>query len=121
MLTKQKVYYFYSCYQVLNVIKSLCSMNACRHELEQITGGSFQSCRPLRGHATGFQTNNYGPPMKMLRGSDAYRGPLISNGGNFAGNRGGYNRGGYSNRGYGMGSSRGRGGNWGGGGFRGRY
>jgi len=121
MLTKQEVYYFCSCYQVLNVIKSLCSMNACRHELEQITGSSFQSYRPLRGHATSFQTS-YGPPMKMLRGSDAYRGPLISNGSNFAGSRGGgYNRGGYNNRGYGMGSSYGRGGNWSGGGFRGRY
>lgn len=104
------------------MIKALCSMNACRHELEQITGGGFQS--RTRGYA---YRSNYNTPSKMMRGSGGYRGPISkseSYGGDsgFGGNRGSGYRGGYNNRGYGMGSSRGQGGNWnGGGGFRGRY
>ncbi|EZA54348.1 Dosage compensation regulator [Ooceraea biroi] len=110
--------------KVLSVIKSLCSMNACRHELEQITGGGFQSRRPPRGHVSGFQSSMY-RPAKLSRGDD-YQEPSVSNDGNYSGrnfgNRGGgYNRGGYNNRGYGMGSSRGWRGNWGSGGYRGRY
>lgn len=104
--------------KVLSVIKALCSMNACRHELEQITGGvGFQS-RP-RGHA---YHSNFNTPPKMMRGSGGYRGSNSdSYGGNggFSGHRGGGYRDGYSNRGYG--NPRGRG-NWNGGGrFRGRY
>lgn len=108
--------------QVLSVIKALCSMNACRHELEPITDGGFQS--RTRGHAT--YRSSYNTPPKLMRGSGGYRGPVSNNesyggGDGFSGNRGGY-RGGYGSRGYGMGGPRGRGGNWnGGGGFRGRY
>lgn len=110
--------------QVLSVIKALCSMNACRHELEQITGGGFQS-RPPRGHAT--YRSNYNTPPKMMRGSGGYRGPISNSesyggGSDRGGNCGSGYRGGYNNRGYGMGNSRGQGGNWNGGsGFRGRY
>ena len=106
------------------MIKALCSMNACRHELEPITGG-FQSARPPRGHVTGFR-GNFNTPPKMMRGSGGYRGPVSNNesyGGNsgFNDNRSGsYNRGGY-NRGYTMGNPRGRGGNWNNSGNRGRY
>ncbi|XP_072762492.1 dosage compensation regulator mle isoform X1 [Anoplolepis gracilipes] len=117
--------------KVLSVIKSLCSMNACRHELEQITGGNFQSRRP-REHI-GFHLN-HGTPAKMMRGNGGYRGSSFTNndsygrsgGDNFGGNSGrGYSggyRGGY-NRGYGP---RGRRGNWsggsgGGGGYRSHY
>ncbi|KYN40307.1 Dosage compensation regulator [Trachymyrmex septentrionalis] len=111
--------------KILSVIKALCSMNACRHELEPITGGGFQSARPPRGHVTGFR-GNFNTPPKMMRGGGGYRGPVSNNesyGGNSGGfndNRsGGYNRGSY-NRGY-MGSPRGRGGNWNNSGNRGRY
>ncbi|KAG7203525.1 hypothetical protein KM043_013578 [Ampulex compressa] len=99
--------------KVLNVIKSLCGMNAGRFELEQITGGSYQSRRPPRGHVTGFQGDS-GPPSKMLRGNVGYRGASRGYGGynNYGGDRG------YGYRGYAGG---GRGGNWGRGGFRGRY
>ncbi|XP_018058679.1 PREDICTED: dosage compensation regulator isoform X1 [Atta colombica] len=111
--------------KILSVIKALCSMNACRHELEPIIGGGFQSARPPRGHVTGFR-GNFNTPPKMMRGSGGYRGPVSNNesyGGNsgFNDNRsGGYNRGGY-NRGYTMGNPRGRGGNWNNSGNRGRY
>jgi len=99
-------------------------MNACRHELEQITNSGFQL--RTRGHATAYRSN-YNLPPKMMRGNGGYRGPISNSesyggGSGFDGNRGGGYRGGYSNRGSGMGSLRGRGGNWnGGGGFRGRY
>lgn len=100
------------------MIKLLCGMNACRHELEQITGGGFQSRRPPRGHAVGFPSSNYIPP-KMMRGNGGYRGPI---GGGAYGNRGGYRRG-YNNRGYGMGGAN-QGGyrnDGGSGGFHGHY
>lgn len=117
------------------MIKSLCSMNACRHELEQITGGSFQSRRPPREHMTGFHSNHSCTPSKIMRGNGGYRGASFTNsdgygrsgGDGFGSNNSGYagyNRGGYNNRGY---VPRGRRGNWsgrgigGGGGFRGRY
>ncbi|XP_012225679.1 dosage compensation regulator mle isoform X2 [Linepithema humile] len=111
--------------KVLSVIKSLCGMNACRYELEQITGGGFQSRRPPKGHSIGFSANNPSPP-KMMRTNDSYRGPSNANSGNYSGgnsNFGGYQGRGYNrsyNRGYGM---RGRDRNWGGGRgeFRGRY
>ncbi|CAL1683996.1 unnamed protein product [Lasius platythorax] len=126
--------------KVLGVIKSLCSMNACRHELEQITGGSFQSRRPPREPTTGFHSN-YGSPAKLMRGNGGFRGPSFTNsdgygrssgsgGDGFGGNSGGFGggyRGGYNNnRGYGPRGRRGNSapGNWsvgGGGGFRGRY
>lgn len=110
-------------HQVLSVIKALCSMNACRHELEPITAGGFQS--RARGHAA--YRSNYNTPPKIMRGSGGYRGAVSNNesysgGDGFSGNRsgGGY-RGGYGSRGYSMGGLRGRG-NWNsGGGFRGRY
>lgn len=107
------------------MIKSLCGMNACRYELDQITGGGFQSRRPPRGHSTGFHLDS-GNPSKMMRGGAGYRGRPYSGGGN----KGGYSRydnySGYrggSNRGYGMNNSRGRSsGNRGGrGSFRSRY
>ncbi|KYN19949.1 PREDICTED: dosage compensation regulator isoform X1 [Trachymyrmex cornetzi] len=112
--------------KILSVIKALCSMNACRHELEPITGGGFQSARPPRGHVTGFR-GNFNTPPKLMRGGAGYRGPVSNNesyGGNSSGfndnHSGGYNRGSY-NRGYTMGNSRGRGGNWNNNGNRGRY
>lgn len=111
-------------FQVLGVIKALCSMNACRHELQPIIGGGFQSVRPPRGHVTGFRASFITPP-KLMRGSAGYRGPILNNesyggnGGSFNDNRGGGYRGSY-NRGYGMGSPRGRG-NWNNSGNRGRY
>ncbi|XP_076179426.1 dosage compensation regulator mle [Ptiloglossa arizonensis] len=112
--------------KVLSLIKSLCGMNACRYELDQITGGGFQSRRPPRGHSTGFYSDN-GNPAKLMRGSGAFRGNPRGGGFGNGGGGGGYSRddyGGYrgsSNRGYGMHNSRGRGGgNWGGRGFRGR-
>ncbi|XP_033206508.1 dosage compensation regulator mle isoform X1 [Bombus vancouverensis nearcticus] len=107
--------------KVLNVIKSLCGMNACRYELDQITGG-FYSKRPPRGYSTGYHSGS-GNPAKLMRGAGGYRGSLYGD----SGSR--YSRGSYSgyrgggNRGYGMSNSRGRGsGSWGGrGGFRGHY
>ncbi|XP_032690956.1 dosage compensation regulator isoform X2 [Odontomachus brunneus] len=103
--------------KVLDVIKSLCGMNACRYELEQITGGGFQSRRPPR---LDFQPSNYNNPPKLMRG-DNYRNSFSSNNhGNYSGYRGGYNN--YNNRGYGMSGGRGRGGYRGNSdGFRGRY
>ncbi|XP_011877491.1 PREDICTED: dosage compensation regulator [Vollenhovia emeryi] len=102
--------------KVMNVIKALCSMNACRHELEQVTSGGFQTARRWSNFRPSYNT-----PPKMMRGSGGYRGPVSSESGGFSGGGGGGYRGGY-NRGYGVGP-RGRGGNWngGGGGFRGRY
>ncbi|XP_076644853.1 dosage compensation regulator mle isoform X2 [Halictus rubicundus] len=132
--------------KVLGLIKTLCGMNTCRYELDQITGGGFQSRRPPRGHSTGFCSDV--TPPKMMRGRGSFRGtPRFGNGGggNFS-NEGGYGNGGAggggggggafprnnnfagfrggANRGYGTYNSRGRDvGNWGGrgGGFRGRY
>ncbi|KZC09251.1 Dosage compensation regulator [Dufourea novaeangliae] len=106
--------------KVLSLIKALCGMNACRYELDQITGGGFQSRRPPRGHSTGFHSDSSNSP-KMMRGGSGFRGAPRGGGGgfprnnNFGGFRGGANRG--------FNNSRGRGaGNWGGrGGFRGRY
>ncbi|XP_033322753.1 dosage compensation regulator mle isoform X1 [Megalopta genalis] len=126
--------------KVLSLIKTLCGMNACRYELDQITGGGFQSRRPPRGHSIGFHPD--ANPTKIMRGRGGFRGsPRFGNGGgggNFGtegvyGNGGGgggfprnNNFGGFrggATRGYGTFNSRGRdGGNWGGrGGFRGRY
>lgn len=99
--------------KVLSVIKALCGMNACRHELEQITGGGFQSRPPPRGHVTGFNSNSgYASPAKMMRGNGGYRGPLSSGGGNSSG-YGGWGGGSY--RGYGGGGEGGSGGGGGGG------
>ncbi|XP_076767184.1 dosage compensation regulator mle [Xylocopa sonorina] len=119
--------------KVLSVIRALCGMNACRYELDQITGGGFHSRRPPRGHSTGFHSDN-SSPAKMMRGSGGFRGNPYSGGGGGCGGGGGgggysryNNSGGYradGNRGYGINNSRGRGGgNWSGrGGFRGgRY
>ncbi|KAL6264710.1 hypothetical protein P5V15_004809 [Pogonomyrmex californicus] len=106
--------------KVLSVIKALCSMNACRHELEQVSNSGFQS--RTRGHASNYRFN-YTPPPKMMRGN-GYRGPSNESygGSSFSGNYGGGYRGNYNNRDYGTGNSRGRNGNWNnGGGFRGRY
>ncbi|XP_071629985.1 dosage compensation regulator mle isoform X1 [Temnothorax longispinosus] len=111
--------------KTLSVIKALCSMNACRHELEHVASDGFQP----RARGPGFRSN-YNVPPKLMRGSGGYRGPISNSesyggggggsGGGFSGNRGGGYRGGYGNRGRGTGSP--RGGNWnGGGGFRGRY
>lgn len=106
-------------------------MNACRYELDQITGGGFQSRRPPRGHLSGFYSDG-SSAAKMMRGTGGFRGSPrgggFGNGNN--GNGGGFSRnnnyGGFrggANRGYGSYNSRGRGGgNWGGrGGFRGLY
>ncbi|XP_051171646.1 dosage compensation regulator-like isoform X2 [Leptopilina boulardi] len=110
--------------KVLSVIKTLCGMNACRHEMEPITGGGFQSRRPPKGHITGFSASGSGgPPDKMARtdnwNNDGNNG---NSSGGFGGNRGyrgnrGFGRGGRgfgggSGRGYG-GGSRGFSGNWG--------
>ncbi|XP_014482341.1 PREDICTED: dosage compensation regulator isoform X2 [Dinoponera quadriceps] len=116
--------------KVLNVIKALCSMNACRYELEQISSGGFQLRRPPRPD---FQSSNYNNPPKLMRGEDHFRSSSFSSN-NYRGNFGGYRGGpggsggggGYNNRGYGMsgGAPRGRGGGYRdyGGGFRGgRY
>ncbi|XP_076302430.1 LOW QUALITY PROTEIN: dosage compensation regulator mle-like [Lasioglossum baleicum] len=110
--------------KVLNVIKSLCGMNACRYELDQITGGGFYSQRP-RGYLSDFYSDS-GSPTKIMRGGGSYRGGSYAGGGSSSGysrynNYSGYR--GSGNRGYGMGNSRGRsGGNWvGRGNFRGRY
>lgn len=96
-------------------------MNACRYELDQITGG-FYSKRPPRGYSTGYHSGS-GNPAKLMRGAGGYRGSLYGDSGTrySRGSYGGYRGGG--NRGYGMSNSRGRGsGSWGGrGGFRGRY
>lgn len=106
-------------------------MNACRHELEQITGGNFQSRRPPREHMHGFHSNHVSP-AKLMRGNSGYRGSPFTNtdsygrsgGDNFGNNNGGFGggyRGGYNNRGY-VGDPRRRGNrSGGGGGFRGRY
>ncbi|XP_031836743.1 dosage compensation regulator mle isoform X1 [Nomia melanderi] len=117
--------------KVLSLIKTLCGMNACRYELDQITGGGFQSRRPPRGHLSGFYSDG-SSAAKMMRGTGGFRGSPrgggFGNGNN--GNGGGFSRnnnyGGFrsgANRGYGSYNSRGRGGgNWGGrGGFRGLY
>ncbi|KYN07300.1 PREDICTED: dosage compensation regulator isoform X1 [Cyphomyrmex costatus] len=111
--------------KVLSVIKALCNMNACRHELEPITSSSLQSSRPPRGHVTGFRAN-YNTPPKLMRGNGGFRGP-VSNNESYGGHSGGFNdnrsggyRGGFNNRGYAMGGLRGRGGNWNSG-NRGRY
>ncbi|XP_011338594.1 dosage compensation regulator isoform X2 [Ooceraea biroi] len=53
--------------KVLSVIKSLCSMNACRHELEQITGGGFQSRRPPRGHRQKFRQSRWRIQQRRLQ------------------------------------------------------
>lgn len=123
-LVKEQLYLFH---QILSVIKSLCGMNACRYELEQITGGGFQSRRPPKGHSTGFSLSNPSP-SKMIRTNDSYRGPPNANSGNYSGGNSnfgggrdypgrGYNRG--YKRGYGM---RDRDRNWSGKGeFHGRY
>ncbi|XP_043256205.1 dosage compensation regulator isoform X5 [Colletes gigas] len=121
--------------KVLSLIKSLCGMNACRYELEQITGGGFQSRRPPRGHSTGFNSDA-GNPAKFMRVGGGFRGAPRAGGfgnaggGGSFGNDGGGNfsrnndyrgyRGG-RNRGYGMNSHRRGGGNWGGRGFHGYY
>ncbi|XP_076619854.1 dosage compensation regulator mle isoform X2 [Colletes latitarsis] len=120
--------------KVLSLIKSLCGMNACRYELEQITGGGFQSRRPPRGHSTGFNPDG-GNSAKFMRVSGGFRGAprgggfgnsgggggFGNDGGNFSRNNDyrGY-RGG-RNRGYGMNSHRRGGGNWGGRGFHGYH
>ncbi|XP_046413573.1 dosage compensation regulator isoform X1 [Neodiprion virginianus] len=112
--------------KVLVVIKALCGMNACRFEMDQITGGGFQSRRPPRGHSTGFGSGggNRPPPPKMMRGGgfQGDRGGGFSHGGgsNYGGGGGGYGapgRSGYNGRG--GGGFRGRG-NWGSG-YRGGY
>ncbi|XP_046735181.1 dosage compensation regulator isoform X2 [Diprion similis] len=112
--------------KVLIVIKALCGMNACRFEMDQITGGGFQSRRPPRGHSTGFGSGggNRPPPPKMMRGGGFHgdRGGSFGRGGenNYGGGGGGYGapgRSGYNGRG--GGGFRGRG-NWGGG-YRGGY
>ncbi|XP_019699351.1 dosage compensation regulator isoform X2 [Harpegnathos saltator] len=96
--------------KVLDVIKSLCSMNACRYELEQISGGGFQSHRPPRPD---FQPSTYSNPPKLMRGDNTYRNLYSSSSyGNYSGYRGGVGAGGGSsvfNRGYGMNGPRGRG------------
>nr|XP_034195568.1 dosage compensation regulator isoform X1 [Osmia lignaria] len=110
--------------KVLNVIKSLCGMNSCRYNLDQITGGGFQSRRPPRGHSTNFYSDN-GNPAKMMRMGGGFRGSPRGGGEGSGYSRnsyfGGYRGGG--NRGYRMQNSRGwGGGNWGGrGNFRGRF
>ncbi|KAL0109422.1 hypothetical protein PUN28_014471 [Cardiocondyla obscurior] len=116
--------------KVLSVIRALCSMNACRHELEQITSSGFHP-RSSWGHRMSHNT-----PPKLMRGGGGYRGPISNNesyggdggsssssgGGGYNGNHSSGYRGGYGNKGYGMNAPRGRGGNWNGGGrFRGRY
>ncbi|XP_012139245.2 dosage compensation regulator mle isoform X2 [Megachile rotundata] len=99
--------------KVLNVIKVLCGMNACRYNLDQITGGGFQSRRPPRGHSFNFHSDD-GTPAKMMRMNSGFRGNLRGGGpgGSYPRNNyGGYR--GSGNRGNGM-NSRGRGGgNWG--------
>lgn len=99
-------------------------MNACRYDLDPITGGGFQSRRPPRGHSTNFYSDN-GSPTKMMRMGGGFRGNPRGGGegSGYSRNRyfGGYKGGG--SRGYGMHNSRGwGGGNWGGrGNFRGRF
>nr|XP_012139245.1 PREDICTED: dosage compensation regulator isoform X2 [Megachile rotundata] len=99
--------------KVLNVIKVLCGMNACRYNLDQITGGGFQSRRPPRGHSFNFHSDD-GTPAKMMRMNSGFRGNPRGGGpgGSYPRNNyGGYR--GSGNRGNGM-NSRGRGGgNWG--------
>ncbi|XP_043664473.1 dosage compensation regulator isoform X1 [Vespula pensylvanica] len=104
--------------KVLNVIKSLCGMNACRYELDQISSSGFQSRRSPRGHPTPGFARDEATPLKMMRGNGGFRRPSGSyRGNNFGGNSSGFSSG------FGMGSRFGRGGNWGGGRgrFRGRY
>ena len=98
--------------KVLAVIKSLCGMNACRYEMDPITGGGFQSRRPPRGHSTGFASES-APPPKMMRGGGGFgSGNYRSNGSAFG------NRGYGGNRGFNRG---GGGGNWGARGFQGGF
>lgn len=110
-------------------MRTLCGMNACRHEMEPITGGGFASRRPPRGHMTGMGpnrnfNNDGGPPPKLMHMDSGYRGNGSGGGGGFGGGGGGFGGGGgggyrggggggYGGGGYG-------GGRYGGGGFRGR-
>ncbi|KAL7305669.1 hypothetical protein TKK_0001926 [Trichogramma kaykai] len=121
--------------KILAVVKNLCSMNACRYEMEAITGGGFASRRPPRGHMTGrdrFDDSDRPPPAKLMHSNF---GGDRRGGGNFNNYRGGYsftrgggfggssNRGGYRGRssGFGGGGFRGNGGAYGSGSsFRGR-
>lgn len=102
------------------MIKTLCVMNACRYELDQITDGGFYSRGPRRRQSINFYSES-GAPSKLMRGNSNYRGS--GSGYSRYDNYGGYRSNG--NRGYGMNNSRGRGGGgWGGrgaGGYRGRY
>ncbi|XP_048515742.1 dosage compensation regulator isoform X2 [Athalia rosae] len=68
--------------KVLAVIKAICGMNACRYEMDPITGGGFQSQRPPRGHSTGFNSGGNGPPHKMFRDNNNQGGRGFGFGGN---------------------------------------
>ncbi|XP_001604965.2 dosage compensation regulator isoform X1 [Nasonia vitripennis] len=123
--------------KIVSLVRTLCGMNTCRHEMEPITGGGFASRRPPRGHMTGMGpnrnfNNDVGPPPKLMAMDSGYRGGNdgdgysggggsyrggYGGGGGGGGYRGGYGGGGGYRGGYGGGGFRGRGG----GGFRGRY
>ncbi|XP_017888277.1 dosage compensation regulator isoform X2 [Ceratina calcarata] len=98
--------------KVLSVIRALCGMNACRYELDQITGGGFQSRRPPREHSRGFYSNSMSP-SKMMRGSNYREAPQREPGssGYFTPHSSSEYNGG-ANRGYGVANSYRRGGNW---------
>ncbi|XP_063849785.1 ATP-dependent RNA helicase A protein-like isoform X1 [Scylla paramamosain] len=104
--------------QVMNCIRQLCRMNAGRHNMEQISLGSFNTPRPPRMFGTG-------PPIKRMRSDDE---PDGGNGGSSGGFSqppgGGYvNNSAFGGRGGGgfRGGYRGGRGGYGGGGYRGGY
>lgn len=109
--------------KVISVIRTLCGMNACRYELDQITGGGFQSRRPPRGSSSGFHTYSVSPP-KIMRGTnyrDTPHGARPRGSGHFTPyNSGGYRGGGNRGR-YGMNNSYRRDENWNRGGSYNRY
>ncbi|XP_014216222.1 dosage compensation regulator [Copidosoma floridanum] len=113
--------------KVLSVVKSLCGMNACRHNMEPITGGGFTSRRPPRGHMTGRDfgpgdrggfggfgrgggNNDNSPPPKLMnldtgfsRGGRGFPGNNFGGRGSFRGNNFGFRGGrggGFRGRGF---------------------
>lgn len=69
-------------------------MNACRHELGEITGTGFQSRPPPKRYSTMGHYSNNVSPSKQVRMNNQYRGGRSGD----YGNRGQY-RGSYPNRG----------------------
>ncbi|XP_058803551.1 dosage compensation regulator isoform X2 [Phymastichus coffea] len=123
--------------KIVALVRNLCGMNACRFQMDPITGGGFGSRRPPRGHVTGIRPggNEGGPPPKRMftegggggsgfglgRGGFGGRGSFRNN--NFEGGGGdGYRGGGDGYRGGGDGYRGGGDGYRGGGdGYRGGF